>query len=69
MIWEGTKKVCLMMVAFATLTVFSLAFLGSGFNEIKIEQNGNISWSLQLTQYRPNVDIPFRTNIQPYVTW
>lgn len=49
MIWEGTKKVCLMMVAFATLSVFSLAFLGSGFNEIKIEQNGNISWSLQLT--------------------
>jgi len=37
---------CLMMVAFATLTVFSLAFLGSGFNEIRIEQNRNISLSL-----------------------
>lgn len=46
MVLEGTKKVCLMRIAFATLIVFSLVFLGSGFNEIRIEQNGNISCSL-----------------------
>lgn len=44
--FERHKKVHLMTIAFATLILFSLVFLGSSFNEIRIEQNGNISWSL-----------------------